>query len=146
MVVDKKYLQLLGQEQGPLLEDKIYGLQDQVADFILPANHGDERGTYFVVVSPDGLCTREVVHVSDDEADRGQGHCRVGVGQPARDPLHDALCFVRVLRDVPREGVQDVDHSPLVAVVHGRQQLLDHHLTQLQLGLPFQLAADREGN
>ena len=53
---------------------------------------------------------------------------------------------MRVLGDVSREGVQNVDHSPLVAVVHGCQQFLDHHLAQLQLRLSFQLAADGEGD
>ena len=146
MVVYEEDLEFLGQKQGSLLEDEVDGLQHQVADLVLPADHGDERGTNFVVVGPDGLSAGEIVHVSDDEPDGGQGHCRVGVGQPARDPLHDALCLMRVLRNVPRQGVQDVYHSPLVAVVHGSQQLLDHHLAQLQLGLPLQLAADGEGD
>lgn len=70
MVVDEEDLQFLRQEEWPFLEDQIYGFEDQVADLILTRDHGDQRCAYLVVVGPDGLSTRQEVHVSDDQPDR----------------------------------------------------------------------------
>ena len=66
--------------------------------------------------------------------------------QSARNPLHYALSFLRVLRQIGRQSIQNIDNAPLVAVVHGRQQFLGKILVEFEERLSFEFAADGEGN
>lgn len=47
------------------------------------------------------------------------------MAQACRDPLGDALSIVGAAGLIGRQGVQDEDLAPLVALVQGRQQLGD---------------------
>ena len=69
MIVDEKDLEFLGKQQRSFLQDQIDGLQYEIADFVLAGDHGDERGTDFVVVGADCFSVREIVHVLDDQSD-----------------------------------------------------------------------------
>lgn len=73
MVIDEEDLQFLRQKQRPFLEHQVDGLENQVADLVLTRDHGDQWRADFVVVGPDGLRTRQEVHVSDDQPYGGKG-------------------------------------------------------------------------
>jgi len=53
------------------------------------------------------------------------------MSQSTGHSLHDAFGLVRVFRNIASQGVQNVDNSPFVAVVHGSQQFLNHYFIEL---------------
>ena len=79
IVVNKEYFKFFGQKQRSFLKNNVDRLQSNIADLVLSTNHGDQRCAYFGIVGSYSLSTGEIVHISNDQSNGCQHHCRVGV-------------------------------------------------------------------
>eukprot|EP00964_Phaeocystis_antarctica_P140756 scaffold105646_cov63-Phaeocystis_antarctica.AAC.1 len=132
VVLAEEDLDLVREDRRSLLDDEVDVAQRYVLDLGLRREQRHQRRRHLLVERLERVLARDQVHVLDHDLDGGEHHRRVGVLQPRRHPLDDALGLGGRGGVVEGEGVEDEDLAPLGALVERGEHLLQRRGVDLE--------------